>query len=161
MYTMIPPVRSDFDRTRLFSRTPTDKPTGNYIVLTNSNSKLHLQEYKTAKTYKELVIDLPSNLVHEIYLSLQKMPRKYLFVSPRTKKEFENQSTFNTWANRALKKITGKKTFSLNMLRHIYISRRDLKMETKSGLDQEKIAKLMGHSISTQKKYNWHSFLDE
>ena len=45
------------------------------------------------------------------------------------------------------------------MLRHIYVSREDLALESKSGLEANEIAKLMGHSVDQQRKYMWHSWL--
>ena len=48
---------------------------------------------------------------------------------------------------------------TLTMLRHIYICRRDLMLEEKSGLEREQIAKVMGHSVAQQQKYLWHSWL--
>ena len=59
------------------------------------------------------------------------------------------------WANRVLKDLFNK-DFTLTMLRHIYITRRDLKLEEKSGTEREKIAKMMGHSVEQQGRYLWH-----
>ena len=42
------------------------------------------------------------------------------------------------------------------MLRHIYITRRDLKLEQMSGTERDKIAKIMGHGVAQQQKYLWH-----
>ena len=47
------------------------------------------------------------------------------------------------------------------MLRNIYVTRRDLKLEEKSGLERAKIAKVMGHSIGTQQNYLWHTYVKE
>lgn len=160
MYTEIPPVRSDYVQTRIFTReSQSDKCSGNYIILTKKNPRLILNKYKTAKTYKTLTIDIPPTLYKEIKNSLEEKSRDYLFVSSRTGEPFEEANTFNKWANRTLKKITNKPKFSISMLRHIFITRRDLKLEEKSGLEQEKIAKLMGHSIEQQRRYLWHSWI--
>ena len=72
----------------------------------------------------------------------------------------KSENTFNKWANRILKRIFNDK-FTLSTLRHIFITRRDLQMETKSGLEQEKLARQMGHSIEQQKQYMWHIWLQE
>ena len=51
--------------------------------------------------------------------------------------------------------------FNLTTFRHIYITRRDLKLEEKSGLERDEIAKIMGHSIATQQNYLWHTYEKE
>ena len=158
MYTMIPPVRSDYHHTKIYGKTPTPHPQGNFIVLTSKNPHIILQEYKTASKYNNIVTPVPPELYQEMIYSLAETPRKYLFTSPRTNQPFEIPSTFNTWANRTLKTLTKKKNFSLTMLRHIYITRRDLKLENKSGLEQEEVAKQMGHSITTLRRYMWHTY---
>jgi hypothetical protein len=166
MYTMIPPVRSDYDKIKIYTDIK-DKEIGNindenYMILDNNNKKyfIILQKYKTSKTYKTLHINIPPNLLKEIALSLKSKPRKYLFVD-RNNKPYDKSNTFNRWANRKLKDIFGKKEISLRTIRHIYISRRDLKLEEKSGLQRIEIANKMGHSLNQQQKYLWHSFLRE
>ena len=54
-----------------------------------------------------------------------------------------------------------KENISINTLRHIYVTRRDLKLEEKSGLERNKIAKIMGHSVGTQQNYLWHTYEKE
>ena len=46
-------------------------------------------------------------------------------------------------------------------MRHVYISRRDLKIEELSGTERQKIATLMQHGVDQQSKYLWHSWLKE
>jgi tetrahydromethanopterin S-methyltransferase subunit G len=159
MYTEIPPVRSDYYKTKIVDKLPESESNDNLIVIDEKKSFIVLKKYKTSKKYGIIYIDLPNTLVKEIQKSLKLNPREYLFVSSRTNAPYNVEGTFNTWANRTLKTIFGKKNFSMTMLRHIYISRRDLKLEEQSGLDQEKIAKLMGHSIEQQRKYMWHTWL--
>lgn len=155
MYTMIPPVRSDYDRTRIYTKSPAEDA-GNYIVL-KSEPELVLHEYKTNKRYKKISIPIPENLVKEIAENLKVNPREHLFISVRGV-PYQNPNTFNRWANKVLKKETGNKFISLTMLRHIYISRRDLNIQNMSGIEQERIANIMGHSIAMQRGYSWHSW---
>ena len=130
----------------------------NYIVL--SDKKLVLQKYKTSGSYGTLVINLPDILINEINNVMNSRNNNdYLFISKQTGKYYKKEGTFNRWANRTLKKIFNNKYFNLTMLRHIYITRRDLKLETRSGLEQQSVAKLMGHSIEQQRKYLWHTWL--
>ena len=93
---------------------------------------------------------------------MKKNPRQHLFISTRFQKPYSElknpEGSFNSWANKTLKSIFNE-DFSLTMLRHIYISRRDLKLEEQSGTERNKIAKQMGHSVEQQGRYLWHSWL--
>jgi hypothetical protein len=161
MYTEIPPLRSDFYKTKIYDTNPRKK-SENYIVMSedDNTAKLYLNKYKTSKRYGTIEALLPEKLVTEIRASLEAIPREYLFVSPRSKRPFDKENTFNKWANRVLKRIFNDK-FTLSMLRHIFITRRDLQMESKSGLEQEKLARQMGHSIEQQRQYMWHIWVQE
>ena len=102
------------------------------------------------------LFDLPL-LIKE---SLKLQPRKYLFIQ-KNGEPYDKPNTFNRWANRKLKSLFGKKNISLSTLRHIYITRRDLKLEEKSGLERSKVANVMGHSVGTQQNYLWHTYVKE
>jgi len=153
MYTMIPPMRSDYWKTEIIKSNKYAPSTDNYICL--NPPQLILQKYKTSKTYGKLIIDLPQELIDEIKINIKKIPRKYLFVSPIDNKQFNNNCSFNKWANNKLKKIFNNDYISLTFLRHIYISRKDLNLINKSGLEREIIAKKMAHSLNQQQKYVW------
>ncbi len=157
MYTEIPPVRSDYYKTRIFKSMPKDVKTNENFIVLNEKPILILEKYKTVKTYGVITIDIPEKLKSEIEDSLRIKPREYLFVSS-SGKPYEKENSFNRWANRTLQSLFNK-GFTLSMLRHIYISRRDLKLEEKSGLVQDDIAKLMGHSVEQQRRYLWHTWL--
>jgi hypothetical protein len=160
MYTMIPSVRNDYYKTAIYkNENMVTDDVDNYLIM-NNKPYIVLRKYKTSKTYKTIKIDLPKELVEQIKLSLDKNPRKFLFVSPRNNKEYKS-NTFNRWVNRTLKSLTGKENISINTLRHIYVTRRDLKLEEKSGLERNKIAKVMGHSVGTQQNYLWHTYEKE
>jgi integrase len=159
LYTMIPPVRSDYHRVKIY-KNPKDIPEdeSNYIVL-NNNPYIGLRKYKTSKTYNTIKITIPKELQKELETSLNKYPREYLFIQ-KNGSPFDKPNTFNKWANRLLKtKINSN--FNLTTFRHIYITRRDLKLEEKSGLERDEIAKIMGHSIATQQNYLWHTYEKE
>ena len=173
LYTEIPPVRSDFYKTEIIINNDSDTTNDNikeniakdinFIVINKLNKKLsmlYLQKYKTAKHYKTLEIPLTPEIVKQIELSLKNNPRSYLFVG-KNNKPFDKENSFNTFANRMIKKIFNNQHISLCMFRHSYISRQDLKLEEKSGLEQDNIAKIMGHSISQQAKYRWNIWLKE
>lgn len=166
MYSEIPPVRSDYYKTQIFYSVPKDIDNGNYIVLPSLHAStsedsafLVLQSYKTASKYGVITVNLPDTLRDEIINSIKLIPRDYLFISNRTGKPYKEAGSYNKWANRVLKNLFAKPGLSLTMLRHIFISRPDLKLEEKSGLEQEEIAKIMGHSIERQRNYSWHTWL--
>ena len=166
IYTDIPPVRSDFYNTQLFFINHSDEfqsikskmdPHSNFIIIPHNDktqSVLILRKYKTCKHYKELDIPLTLEIVKQIELSLIKQPRSFLFVG-KNNKPFIKENSFNVFANRLIKKIFQNPNISLCMFRHIYISRQDLQLATKSGLEQDKIAHKMGHSINQQARYRW------
>ena len=161
MYIEIPPVRSDYAMTKIYYKHPQNEINDNYIVLNDKYNYVCLEKYKTFKLYGIIKIDLPRQLIDEIKYSLQIMPRNYLFVSSRTYEKYKTESSFNSWANVTLKKYTKNQNITLTMLRHIYISRRDLEIEKMSGTEQVKIATLMGHSIEQQRRYLWHTWLNK
>jgi len=165
LYTEIPPVRSDYYRTHIVTQFPgeakeseSENENENMLIIDEKTSHIVLSKYKTAKKYGVIMIETTPELHLEIIESLIRYPRDYLFVGADGK-PYQMENTFNKWANRTLKRIYNRQHFSLTMLRHIYISRRDLKLEEKSGLEQEQIAKIMGHSIEQQRRYLWHSWL--
>jgi hypothetical protein len=157
MYTEIPPVRNDYHDMRIYKSKPRYN-TGNYIVIDKNKANITLNEFKTDKSYETIQIDVPPSLRKEILESLDFIPRDHLFVSTRTNKPYTSDNSFAQWANRTLKKLFNN-DMSLTTLRHVYISRRDLELETKSGTQRKKIAKVMGHSLEQQQKYLWHSWL--
>ena len=160
MYTMIPPVRSDYDKVAIYKDPKyINLSINNYLIL-NKIPYLVIREYKTSNTYGDIKINLPKNLVNEIRASLKKNPRQFLFVQ-KNGEPYDKPNTFNRWANRTLKKILDNNNFSLKMLRNIFVTRRDLKLEEKSGLERAEIAKIMGHSVGTQQNYLWHTYVKE
>lgn len=150
LYTMIAPVRNNYGNVRIYQKSP-ENVKGNYIDL---NKKIIvLNKYKTDKIYGSTKINIPSNLMKQINMSLENKPREYLFIQKN--KEIYNSNSFNVVANRILKKVFNNDNFSLNMFRHIYISRDDLNLKDKTLKEKKEIADLMGHSVSTQAKYYW------
>ena len=75
------------------------------------------------------LVSQQKDLVKQIKSSLNKNPRDFLFTSPRNNKPYIS-NTFNRWVNRTFKKLTDKENISISTLRHIYITRRDLKLES-------------------------------
>lgn len=160
MYTAIPPARNDYHNLKIYFKKPKFN-TGNYVIFRRANNScIVLNEFKTDKSYDPIVIKIPQDLYNEINQSLSKEPREYLFVSTQTGKSYNSPNSFSKWANRTLKAIF-QNDISLTTLRHIYISRRDLQLESKSGLERKMISDVMGHSLAQQQRYLWHSWIEE
>jgi hypothetical protein len=154
LYTMIEPVRSDFDLVKLYLEKPEKSETPNFLVIGKTSGNLYLNEYKTSNHYDHDPIELPKELLEEIKVSLKKFPREYLFVDKQGL-PYTKPATFNRWANRVVKTVLKNESITLTSFRHIYLSRPDLKLEEKTIGERKKIAKNMGHSLSTQKTYVW------
>lgn len=150
LYTMIEPIRSNFDRVWI-NKTPAD---ANYLDL--KKHQLILNQYKTVKIYGKMTIDLPDTLMTEIQASLHKNPRELLFVM-KNGKPYDKTGTFNRWANRLLKNVLHNQQFSLTMFRHIWLSRPNLHLGKMTLKQKKVIAEKMGHSTEQQAKYQWKS----
>jgi len=170
MYTLIPPVRSDLFATRVYPSEPERPPEReNFVVLPRDGrraARLVLTDFKTAGKYGRIETPLPAALRREILASLdaRRDGARFLFEhrggGGTPPGPFATRKSFNLWANGRLKALTGRENFTLSMLRHIYITRRDLCVERMNGFQQESLARSMGHSTSQQRKYLWHTFAD-
>jgi hypothetical protein len=107
-------------------------------------------KYKTAKTYGQQIVDVPTELQNVIASYLKFHPlaktkqKEYKFL---VKYDGSNLNSVNS-ITRMLNKIFGKKVGS-SMLRHIFLSSKygdQLK-------DMEETARDMGHSVSEQREY--------
>jgi hypothetical protein len=146
-YTHIPPVRADFFATQLlrFGEIPSYP---NYILYNSDKSHLVISDYKTSPMYKTIEYDLPSELHKQLLLSLEKIPRTFLFIN--NDKCF-TRKTFSEWATKKLTALF-KKEFTLTMFRHLYISQLDSNTPAEQLVE---ISKKMGHSITQQMLYKW------
>ena len=155
MYTHIPPARADYFKTKLYFSAFSEAGINKLIAECNDNfiivssNLLVLTDYKTKEVYDTLRINLPPDIMKHIRL----LHREYLFVS-ETGKTFDRAS-YTYWANNLLRKVTKNDHITLTTLRHIYISRPDLALNEKTGLERDQIAKLMGHSVEQQALYRW------
>ena len=147
LYTMIPPVRANFGRVKVYHEIPDDNHLEDNFIVLGKHNKLVLGKYKTARYHDALVSELPDKLVKEINHSLEKKPREYLFIQSNGE-PYDKGNSFDAFANRRLKKITGKNEFSLTMFRHIYISDPKLDLNNKTLKEKQAVADRMGHSIS-------------
>lgn len=151
LYTMIEPLRSNFNRVRIYQEEPKGKEKGNYIVLGDEN-KLVIQQFKTDEIYDPLVEELPKQLVEQIYKSLERKPREYLFVMSNDQ-PYDNSYSWNKWANRLVKKTLNNDAFTLTMFRHVYLSHISPQLKEMNRAEKKVIAKNMQHNLDTQSKY--------
>jgi hypothetical protein len=151
LYTMIEPIRSNFNRVRIYDNEPRGLPPDNYIILGKIN-KIIIQKYKTDEVYSPIINDLPDELVKQINSSLEKNPREWLFESSEDE-PYDDPSSWNKWANRLMKKFLNNPYFSLTMFRHIYLSHFAPEIQKMNRAEKKKIALKMGHSIDQQSKY--------
>ena len=149
---MIEPLRSDFANLKIYTEDPKIND-ANYLVL-GSKNQLHINIYKTKKSYGPLIIDIPPSLFNEIINSLKQKPREYLFTT-KSGKPYLKANSFDKWANRELKKVFKKPDFSLVMFRHIYLSNPNLHLKDKNLSERQEIAHNMGHSTTQQDRYRW------
>jgi hypothetical protein len=128
LYTMIPPVRLDYHKINVFENEKDIKKYidyDRYIVFKKDNSEIHFNKFKNVKKIGKQVFTLPKELekiIKEYYQFLKDndYPHKYLFYSPKYKKEFSSNA-FGQYLQRIFEKYT-KKTMDINMLRHSYES---------------------------------------
>jgi hypothetical protein len=151
-YTLIEPIRADYYATEILTIPSQESSEENYIILTPSDSKLIIKDFKTKQKYDKIENILSDELKQELEESLKKYPRKYLFVmedkqSPFTRKLFSN------WACRTLTRVL-KQPMTLTVLRHVYITK---KIQDKTpAKDLINIAKKMGHTRDMQRVYEWN-----
>lgn len=153
MYCLIEPLRQNFGRVRIYRAAPAEASSGeneNHLVLTpGGRGTLVLADYKTSKKYGTFRRDLPPELVAVIEKSLERFPRRYLFVDVEGN-PYVHQNSFAKFSNRTLKKLF-KKNFTVSLVRHSFISGLDFNEEVPAALFQK--AKNMTHSIGMQQHY--------
>jgi hypothetical protein len=151
----MPPKRSDLGSIKIFGSEPSqaeqeDHP--NYIVLPNeSQGRMVIAEHKTAKYYEPIMEDLPEVFVRVLKESLDRHPRRFLFVN--SKGEPFTPQCISKWVIRKTRDIFGDKAPGISLLRHAYCTALDLNKLT--GLQQDEVAARMGHSTARQMEYRF------
>jgi len=142
------PVRNDLagliyiSKTTYNKLTDKEKEDNNYLVQLKNNLQYIFNEYKTAKKYKENIIDIPKDL--------QKILRMYIKFN-----DYKIGDVIFPISKNGLTQLLTKysmkymnKKISSTMIRKSYLSSKysDMKKE------MEEDAKIMGHSVATQQK---------
>jgi len=136
LYTKIAPRRS-LDYVEMVVGTPTDDKEKNYYY----QGKLYFNRYKTSKTYKQQVVDVPVELdnIIKLYLKYKKGDTDKLLVNIKG-----NGFKSSTDMTNRLHKIFDKKVSS-SMLRKLYLTNKYGSIV--DGLEQD--TENMGTSVST------------
>lgn len=150
-YTLMEPIRADYYATEILTDPAKQSTEENYIILTPSQAQLVVRDFKTKHTHIKIENILPDELKQELMESLEKYPRKYVFVMDDKKTPFKRK-LFSNWACRALTRVL-KHGMTLTVLRHVYITNKiALKTPPKELVE---IAKKMGHKRECQRIYEW------
>lgn len=160
LYCYIPPNRNNYWAMKIVKSEPTDTKFNYLVMIKNKDPYILLNHFKTSKIYRQIRLEVPHELEQEIKGSLSLTPREYLFVG-RNGQPYRNSHSFDEYANRQLKLALKKPDFNLTMFRHIYISRPDLNLDRKTLRQKTQLAEQMGHTVSTQQKYQWKEDLEE
>lgn len=143
------PLRADYNNVLIVEdgSTPDEKIQPNYLKLEEDRGLIVIREFKTSKRYKVLTKELVGEDFKIFKDSYEKRPREYLFQQktgePYTEKAFSN------WANRQLKKLTGK-NITLSLLRRIFVTEEFKNMDLDTRVE---VSRRMGHNIKTQHAY--------
>lgn len=143
LYTLINPIRADYGNMKVVRGT---FGLGNELVLGDRRPYFHLRDYKTAKTYGDVKIEIPNELCEVIddwFVFLGQEP-EYLL------DQVYSSKTLSNYIRRTFEKYTGK-AVGINLLRHARITH---ELSTpKSILEKRKLASSMLHSKERSEKY--------
>lgn len=148
-YVLMEPIRADYFATELIQLGEESKEE-NYIVL--GDYTLKVRDFKMKKKYDCIDNKLSPELIEELEVSLEKYPRKYLFVTEDKKSPYPTRKQFSNWACRTLTTAL-KRPMTLTALRHIYIVHK--MNQNTPAKEMVEIAKKMGHSRGMQRVYEW------
>jgi len=145
LYTLTPPVRADYGDMKVFkNRAMKSKPrTGNELIWVKRPSFV-FREYKTSKSYGEVILPIPKTLVtiiEDYFTFLGAVPEFMMG-------EEMSANTLSGYVQDVFKQYTGKEV-GVSLLRHSYRTfRGDMSIEEK-----EVVARQMLHSASTGEQY--------
>jgi hypothetical protein len=143
LYTLIDPVRSDYGDMKVVRG---QVGMGNQLVLGDARPYFLFREYKTAKIYGDVRIEIPNDLAEVIwqwFSYLNKEP-EYLL-----DQEYSGK-TLSNYIRRVFEKHTGKPV-GINLIRHARITH---ELSTpKTILEKRNMARGMLHSTHRQERY--------
>ena len=153
LYTMTSPVRLDWATVKWTTEKGFQniaRSSGNHLVIRRSGMQVYWTSFKTAKTMKEVVTDIPKPLAKVIrkYLKWQKKwfpDTNHLLLN--SKYEPMSRMSLGAFLTNIFKTYYGKR-ISASQLRLIFLSHHFSHDEDKK---RERIAREMHHSLGTQK----------
>lgn len=165
MYTYIYPLKYNYYSVKILTFPNTTTISDDYISLSKHNAILHIKQFNTSMINGEITYKLPQPLIDEINNSLNKNPRKYLFMNAKNKPFTE--SSFISWVDNTLTTL-----FKINMTIYTirYAIRKTIDLN-KSMIQTFKVFNGFGQYFSVQKnnvyfddctfldKYSKHSLL--
>jgi len=150
LFTLMPAKRAQEFHNMVVLKKEPRRGYNNYLVINNKYAKMVINEYKTSDKYGTIVEYLSKQLKNEILASLNKNPRKYLFVKENGK-PFADRKSFDYWANTQLKRVFDNEHISIGTLRHTYL----IHNRPQNDDEREELANSMGHSVDMQKMYSF------
>ena len=141
----IPSRRTEYGNTKIIKSadeiTANDK---NYLLMDDEGTlQFVLQEYKTAGKYGRKTIDVPDDLSQDILDSYIKFPRDYLFPKQNKNRQMVDEPMGSNTFTKHIARIFPSKKMGVNSFRKFS------KNHGNYGMCAGKLAKEMGHSIST------------
>lgn len=154
LYTMIPPSRADMNNIKILRAFPGEddiKKQPNYLVWKDGKMTLVYNEFKSkGRSIPKYEKELPAELVEVIKNSLDKKPRDYLIVSPRTGGPYLNVNSYTKYVHDMWSRVFGKKV-TFNTLRHSFVNTLDFNGLTPG--ERDAIARDLMHSERTMQRY--------
>lgn len=161
IYTLFPTRREDDYRLMRITyniRAEDADDNYNYLqILKNGKMKFIFNEYKTNKTYKQQIYNVPENLtkIFNSYINQNSLKElDYLFYSNNDKRDKMGQSNFSQKISATFKKIYDI-PININYIRksysnHIHKIAYENRLSTK---EEQKLIEMMAHSIQEHNKY--------
>lgn len=153
IYTLIPSRRLEWRMTKITTESNTENlKDGNYIIISKVY-KAVFNEYKTAKTYKQQIIDIPKELkdIIDRYISIKQLKDgDNLFGLSRDNRELYSEANFSKKLSNIFKKIYNK-DITLRFIRmswSVHIDKMKVNKKQKKALIIS-----MGHSIQESHRY--------
>lgn len=146
LYTLNAPVRADYGEMEIHKRYDNLR-SGNELIWGGLKPVFVFRNYKTAKTYGDVKIEVSrelQNVIKKWFIHLGEVPKYLLGNIP------SNSNTFGIYVSETFKKYTGK-TVGVSLLRHSYITH--IYPSLKTIKQKEALAIKMLHSRDLQEKY--------
>jgi hypothetical protein len=150
--------QADYYRVTVFKDKPNAKDVEQlpaYIVLNHKpRMLLVVQSFKTVDAHGTFHRLLPPELAAIVAASMRRVPRSYLFITPREKKPWDTPVLFAKWSNSVLRRILHNPSVSMNTLRHSQLTH-VYANKSLTYNQMQRIAHDLGHTVETSLKYRF------